>query len=88
MEEKRILIPKELLDRSNLKGCNKVLFIFEDEKILLAPYEEDWYGLQVLGSRALDNKGRFSIPMYLHIEPEKVVVMLLNGEIWITRHPF
>lgn len=86
MEERRMLIPKELLDRSNLKGKNKILITLLDGKILLIPYKEDWDGLQVLGSRALDEKGRFCIPSCLHVSPDDLMPFILDGEIWITRH--
>ncbi len=86
MEERRMLIPKELLDKSNLKGVNKVLLTLKEGRILLVPYREDWEDLQVLGSRALDEKGRFFIPMNLHVFPEELMAVLVNGEIWITRH--
>lgn len=86
MEERRMTIPKELLDRSNLKEANKILLTLVDGKILLVPYKEEWDGLQVLGSRALDEKGRFFIPAYLHISPNELITFLSDGEIWITRH--
>lgn len=86
MEERRMTIPKELLDRSNLKGANKILLTLVDGKILLVPYKEDWDDLQVLGSRALDEKGRFFVPTYLNISPNELMPFLLDGEIWITRH--
>lgn len=86
MEERRMTIPKELLDRSNLKGANKILLTLVDGKILLVPYKEDWDGLQILGSRALDEKGRFFVPTYLNISPNELMPILLDGEIWITRH--
>lgn len=86
VEERRMTIPKELLDKSNLKGVNKILLILEGKKILLVPYREDWDDLQVLGSRALDEKGRFFVPTYLNISPNELMPFLLDGEIWITRH--
>lgn len=86
MEERRMTIPKELLDKSNLKGANKILFILEGKEILLSPYTEDWQGLKVLGSRALDEKGRFFFPTNLHVSPEELMIYNCDGEIWITRH--
>lgn len=79
-------IPKELLDKSSLKGVNKILLILEGKEILLIPYTEEWQGLKVLGSRALDEKGRFFFPTNLHISPDELMLYFLDGEIWITRH--
>ena len=86
MEERRMTIPKELLDRSNLKGVNKILLILEGKEILLIPYTEEWQGLKVLGSRALDEKGRFFFPTSIHVSPNELIPFILDGEIWITRH--
>ena len=87
MEERRMTIPKEIFDKSNLKGVNKILFTLVGEKILLVPYTDDWKGLKVLGCRALDEKGRFYIPSNLHASPEELMIYNFEGEeIWITRH--
>lgn len=88
MEERRILIPKELLDRSNLKGANKIIFSLKNGRILLIPYqdEEDLEDIEFLGIRNIDYKGRVPIPVSLHVSPEELMPLLLNGEIWITRH--
>ena len=87
MEEKRMTIPKEILEKSNLKDTKKILVTLVGEDILLIPYTEDWKGLKVVGSRALDEKGRFRIPNSLHVSPEELMVYNFNEkEIWITRH--
>ncbi len=84
MEGRRILIPKELLEKSDLKKAEQIIITLSDNGILLIPYQEDYKEFNVLGIRSLD-KGRFLLPNHIRIPVKELVAVLYRGEIWIKR---
>lgn len=84
MEDRRILIPKELLEKSDLKKVEQIIVTLNDNGILLVPYQDDYKEFNVLGIRSLD-KGRFSLPNNIRIPVKELVPVLYRGKIWIKR---
>ena len=84
MEDRRILIPKELLGKSDLKKVEQIIITLNDNGILLVPYQDDYKEFNVLGIRSLD-KGRFSLPNHIRIPIKELLAVLYRGKIWIKR---
>lgn len=84
MEDRRILIPKELIEKSDLKKVDQIIITLNDKGILLIPYQEDYKDYNVLGIRSLD-KGRFSLPNHIRIPIKELVAVLYREKIWIKR---
>lgn len=84
MEGRRILIPKELLEKSDLKKAEQIIITLSDNGILLILYQEDYKEFNVLGIRSLD-KGRFLLPNHIRIPVKELVAVLYRGKIWIKR---
>lgn len=84
MEDRRILIPKELLEKSDLKKVEQINITLNDNGILLIPYQDDYKEFNVLGIRSLD-KGRFSLPNHIRIPIKELLAVLYRGKIWIKR---
>ena len=84
MEDRRILIPKELLEKSDLKKVEQIIITLNDNGILLIPYQDDYKKFKVLGIRSLD-KGRFSLPNNIRIPVKELIAVLYMGKIWIKR---
>ena len=84
MEDRRILIPKELIEKSDLKKVDQIIITLNDKGILLIPYQEDYKDYNVLGIRFLD-KGRFSLPNHIRIPIKELVAVLYREKIWIKR---
>lgn len=87
--EKRISIPAELRELSNLKEVKKVILTTRGEDILFIPYsEENLEEVKAYGIRAVDSKGRVMLPPLFVRMSSEWEVYLLNGEILATRHIF
>ena len=83
---RRVTIPKVLLDRSNLKGVEKVLIAVKGKEILIIPESgEIEQGVKVLGIRSIDEKGRIVLPKFIAEMSSDWTPYLLDGQIWVTR---
>lgn len=83
---RRVTIPKVLLDRSNLKGVEKVLVAVKGKEILIIPESgEVEQGVKVLGIRSIDKKGRIVLPKFIAEMSSDWTPYLLDGQIWVTR---
>ena len=85
MEERRVSILKELIERSDLKGVNKVIISLEGNEILLRPYEDDLEDIDIIAIRSLDDKGLFALPKIIHMDPKEIIIILREGRIWMKR---
>ena len=83
---KRIAVPMDLLNRSDLKGAKKVFIAVKGKEILLIPESGELeQGAKIFGLRSIDNKGRIVLPKLFSEVSSDWTPYLLDGQIWVTR---
>ena len=87
-KQNRLTFPTDLMERSNLKGTNRVCITLINGDILFVPFgKEIPPDIKVFGIRYIEkDKRRINLPKSLVDISRKWTPYLLNGEIWATRH--
>ncbi len=86
--QKRLIIPSELYEFSNLKGVDKVYIAVRGEDILFIPgnSKEMPKDVKIYGIRDLEEKRRVILPTPFVKVSTEWEIYLLNGEILATRN--